>query len=116
MYFVVRTDLNMSRGKIATQVGHATTELVLYGNHNKCDEWYTNHNQTKIILTINNFDELDSILCRLLEKKLFVAQVHDIGKTEVPENTFTCIGVGPIERKSVQKILSGLKTLRWFVV
>ena len=112
MYFVVRTDLNMSRGKIATQVAHATAELVLYGNHNKCDEWYTKHNQTKIVLAINNLNDMDTVLCRLLEKKLFVAQVCDIGKTEVPEDTFTCIGVGPVERRAVQKILSGLKALK----
>ena len=109
MFFIVRTDLNMSRGKIAAQVAHAAVDLTY---HNKCDEWYNDHNQTKIVLGINGFDKLDSLLCRLLERKVFIAQVHDIGKTEVEENTLTCVGIGPIERKAIQKILSGLKALR----
>ena len=58
---VVRTDLKMSKGKIASQVSHASVEAVLKSNKNIVEIW-RKEGMKKIILKVKDLDELDRIV------------------------------------------------------
>ncbi len=57
---VVRTDLDMGKGKIAAQVGHACVlgaEYVRKSNPEWFSEWW--NGQEKIVLKVSNLKELE---------------------------------------------------------
>ena len=106
----MRTDLNMSRGKIAVQSGHATAIAMRMATEETISAWFEN-NQTKIVLAINSYEELHQVKNRALTQGLPCYVVQDIGKTEVDPNTITCLVVGPAETKKLSKFTEGFKTL-----
>ncbi len=117
----IRTDLNMSRGKIAVQVGHAVAQTVYiqskwdgrapYPRASPVEEWMQN-DQTKIVLAVNSLEDLDEIAKKARENKVSYDYVSDIGKTEVEPNTVTCLAVGIESRRRISKITEGWKALR----
>lgn len=106
----VRTDLNMSRGKIAVQVGHAAV-LTMHRQPELVEEWMEN-NQVKIVLAVNSLNELDGVGTKAVINGLPIAWVEDAGSTEVESGTYTCMAVGIAPRNRINKITTGWKTLR----
>lgn len=101
LYFVINEELNMSQGKIATQVAHCCTEFVL-SNHATAefDLWYNEgKTQTKIMLKGSQ---------KLLEE-LSKDSIHirDNGLTEIEAGSLTCVCLGLHE-----KLEGKLKRLR----
>lgn len=106
MYIVVRTDLNMSRGKIAAQVGHAavscynqsSVRTLFNRNDKRGEDWYKN-NQVKIVLAVNSLEEIEAIYERAEQiigpPKLLTSLIFDAGTTEIDKGTLTCLGIGP---------------------
>lgn len=114
MYIVVRTDLNMSRGKIAAQVAHAAVSCynadsvrALFGNTSHGGDWYKDFNQKKIVLAVESEEELMGILERARQiigpPPLIACLIQDVGTTEIKEGTPTCLGLGP-DYKNVASI------------
>lgn len=101
LYFIVNEDLNMSAGKISTQVAHCTTEFVLENHYtSEFDYWYNEgKTQTKIILKGSQ---------KLLEE-LSKDNIHirDNGLTEIEAGSLTCVCLGLHE-----KLEGKLKRLR----
>lgn len=103
---VVRKDLNMRKGKIAGQVGHAAmmfltkqatieeqklTVTLSIPQH----DWITN-SFTKIVPYVNSEDELRSLIQKAKDSGVVVHECIDNGLTEfkgVP--TLTCAAFGP---------------------
>ncbi len=106
----MRTDLNMSRGKMAVQAGHAVA-LTMHVQPERIDEWMAN-NQVKIVLAINSLDDLIRINEKAIQNGVPSAPVHDAGATEVEPNTFTCLALGIESRHRINKITAGWKTLK----
>lgn len=104
MYFIVNKDIEMSKGKIAGQVSHATLKYLLeesknynfYNFLNSKDflEWYSNGNTQKKIILKASQPFMES-----LEKEGYVT-IRDSGLTEIPANSMTCICLG-ISNKDV---------------
>jgi PTH2 family peptidyl-tRNA hydrolase len=117
----VRTDLNMSRGKIAAQVGHAVAQTMYaqgrwdnrppYPSDSPIPEWMEK-NQTKIVLAANSMEDLDKVAKAAKKHKVSYAHIYDLGKTEIEPNTATCVAVGVDSRKKVSKVTEGWKALR----
>lgn len=118
----MRTDLNLSRGKIAVQAGHAVA-MVMYTQ----SKWEVNHapayrkslvkdwmenDQVKIILAVNSVKDLDKVAQTAEKNRVPYVYVFDIGRTEVEPNTVTCLAVGIESRRRISKITEGWKTLR----
>jgi PTH2 family peptidyl-tRNA hydrolase len=110
---IVRTDLGMGRGKIASQCGHAVISAFLkskeskYGN--SCQKWL-DEGMKKIVLKINSKEELLELFERL--KNFFpCALIKDAGETQIPPGTITCLGIGPAEEIELQKYTNHLKLL-----
>lgn len=89
LYFVINEDLNMSAGKIATQVSHCTIQFVLENQHTQeFKDWYDNgKTQTKIVLKGNQklLEELEH------QGHIFI---RDNGLTEIDAGSLTCVCLG----------------------
>lgn len=117
---VMRTDLNMRKGKMVAQGAHAAVMPFLQefiGFRGKprelrIAEWVSNFAMTKICVGVDSEVELDAIESRARAAKIDVYYVIDAGKTEfggVP--TKTCLSLGPDYGPEIDKITGGLRLL-----
>jgi len=114
MVIVVRTDLNMSLGKISAQVGHAVLgayKLSLQNDITKTNNWENFSGQAKIVLGVSNKEELFDIQKKAHEAGLVTCLIHDAGRTQVAPNTPTCCAIGPDIVENIDKITGKLKLL-----
>ncbi|MET1159672.1 MAG: peptidyl-tRNA hydrolase Pth2 [Thermoprotei archaeon] len=110
---VVRTDLGMSKGKLAVQVAHASV-IAAFKAYKDKKEWFNKWwetGQKKIVLRGSSEQELLELAHKAMEKKLPVSIVRDAGLTELPPNTLTAIAIGPAPSKLIDDITGRLKTL-----
>jgi peptidyl-tRNA hydrolase len=127
-YFVINTDLKMSIGKTAVQLGHAVQYLLdkrdevlracdhLYGldiekklldQAFRFNEWKNGASHCKIALAANT-DQF-----RLI-KELYADScvvVRDAGRTEITPGSETVIGLYPMRKSERSKLLEGLRLL-----
>lgn len=110
---VVRTDLEMSKGKLAVQVAHASVSAAFEAYFKKTDwfkEWFSS-GQKKIVLKVSCEKELLDIYQQALTLGLPVALVKDAGLTEIPPGTLTAVAIGPAPSNLIDTITGRLKTL-----
>ncbi len=111
MYIVVRSDLVMSPGKVAAQVGHGV-ELALDLGKRRAPQWTPSDKPcTKIVLQAN-FEEFHSFISEVTLSKEHgnhVAVVVDEGRTEITPNTMTVAALIPMPRSEAQRFTSKLK-------
>jgi PTH2 family peptidyl-tRNA hydrolase len=127
-YYIVRTDLNMSSGKIAAQVAHGAQMFLLEYLNLKYKEIqetieldmgpaqkhprvlvvekWLNGSFRKVVLRGNQKD-FDKI-----KKELDIFLVRDAGLTEIEPNSETVLVTWPILRSECPKILKRLQTLK----
>ena len=109
---VVRTDLDMGKGKIASQVGHACVlgaEHVRKSNPEWFSEWWVG--QEKVVLKVGNLKELEQVKQDAIELNIPLSEVTDAGHTQIAPGTTTCISIGPAPEESIDKITGDLKLL-----
>lgn len=107
---VVREDLKLSTGKLATQTAHASISAYKKSSFINKKIWEL-EGQKKVILKIENEKGLMGIYNKAKDGKLPVSLIRDAGKTEIPAGTITCVGIGPANDKKIDKITSSLKLL-----
>ena len=109
---VVRTDLDMGKGKIAAQVGHACVlgaEHVRKSNPEWFSEWWIG--QEKVVLKVANLKELEQVKQYAIELNVPWSEVTDAGHTQIAPGTITCISIGPAPEETINKITGDLKLL-----
>ena len=109
---VVRTDLDMGKGKIAAQVGHACVlgaEHVRKSNPEWFSEWWVG--QEKVVLKVANLKDLEQVKQDAIELNIPWTEVTDAGHTQIAPGTTTCISIGPASEESIDKITGDLKLL-----
>jgi len=135
---VMRKDLKMRKGKIASQSAHASLKIFfdlmepcfeddfsLYGRGGcidsyrvpgkyeiqmtpKMDEWKSG-SFVKICVTVNSEEELLEIVKKAKDAKLPVALITDSGKTEFNGvPTNTCCAIGPDDVSKIDEITGNL--------
>lgn len=131
MYLIVNTDLKMSIGKTCAQIGHAVQKLMehYYSScyRNGCDPYLLNQEELseamkitsfaewlnidyrKVVLSANQ-KEFEKIKSALKPEKYII--VKDNGLTELSPNTETVIGLFPINKSDIPKIIKRLQTLK----
>lgn len=116
MVIVVRKDLNMRKGKLAAQVGHAVLRCVLKSQYEydtefiipktvELDNWLHVSLEKKIVLGCSSEQDLLDIQQQCRIKHINTALITDAGLTEfhnIP--TKTCIGIGPDEETIIDTI------------
>lgn len=110
---VVRSDLQMSKGKTAVQVAHATILTSEKARKHKRRWWadWLREGQCKVALKVNGLEELKRLNRRAEEIELPSALVEDRGLTEIPPGTTTCLGIGPAPKKAIDGITGDLPLL-----
>ena len=110
---VVRKDLGMGTGKLAAQVAHAAVmavEITKMRNLNWFNSWFR-AGQAKVVVKVQNLDELIEIRKHAESLHLSVAEIRDSGLTQIPPGTVTCIGIGPGPSGLIDKVTNHLKLL-----
>ena len=109
---VVRTDLDMGKGKIAAQVGHACVlgaEHVRKSNPEWFSEWWIG--QEKVVLKVANLKELEQLKQDAIELDVPWSEVTDAGLTQLAPGTTPCISIGPAPENLIDKITGELSLL-----
>jgi len=100
--------LKLSRGKLASQVAHAS--LNAYKQASFIDKkFWELRGQKKVILKIGSERELLEIFNKARNKRLPCSLIRDAGKTEIEEGTITCVGIGPSKDSRIDEIVGHLK-------
>ena len=110
---VLRTDLKMSRGKIAIQVAHAAVGAAeLARKHQKMwwRRWFR-EGQKKVAVKVATLDELMRLREEAVKADLPTCIIQDRGLTEIPPGTVTVLGIGPVPTALVDKITRDLPLL-----
>jgi PTH2 family peptidyl-tRNA hydrolase len=110
---VFRSDLKLSKGKIAAQAGHAavsSAEEARKRHRGWWDAWLY-EGQRKIAVKVKDEDALLELEEAAKELGLPNALIVDRGLTEIPPDTVTCLGIGPAPEGLVDKLTGKLPLL-----
>ncbi len=110
---VFRSDLKLSKGKIASQAGHAAVSAAqeAYVYHKKWWEAWLYEGQRKIAVKVKDEKELGMLEKAAEDLGLPHASIVDRGLTEIPEGTVTCLGIGPAPAERIDRLTGRLKLL-----
>jgi peptidyl-tRNA hydrolase len=118
MFFLVRSDIKMSKGQIASRVADVTQYVIeecIQRKYITYTTWKKFHASQKIVLKVNSmreFYELHSKLMDLSRVQSFpIKIVKEDQKIRVAENVPTVLAFGPIKRNQVEHIVADLKLL-----
>lgn len=113
MVIVIRTDIKMSKGKMAAQVGHAAVSASEYARKNRPEWWnpWISEGQCKIAVKVKSEQEIVEIERKARNCGLPAAMIVDRGLTEIPPNTITCVGIGPAPANKLDSITGNLSLL-----
>lgn len=109
---VVRSDLGMTKGKIAAQSSHASLdayEKTLAKEPRWASAW-RNAGMAKIVLKISGEQALLDLFERA-KKKVPSALIVDAGHTQTAPGTKTCVAIGPAPVETVDEFTKHLKLL-----
>lgn len=108
---VVRKDLTMGRGKIASQVAHASVGIVVDNPQNGYIQDWLATGMTKIVVGCDSEDELLQLQEQAKQAGVITCLVTDAGRTEFKEPTRTVIAIGPDQDFRVDELTGDLKLL-----
>ncbi|MFX1580223.1 MAG: peptidyl-tRNA hydrolase Pth2 [Promethearchaeota archaeon] len=110
---VVRTDLGMSRGKIAVQVAHGSVSAAEQARIHKQDVWkaWLREGQKKVAVKVSSEEELIELRRQAIDHSLSFALIRDAGMTELPPGTVTVLGIGPAKSEVIDEVTGELKLL-----
>ncbi|KFY15905.1 hypothetical protein V492_01683 [Pseudogymnoascus sp. VKM F-4246] len=112
LVLVVRTDLGMTKGKIAAQCGHAV--LACYKTSLRTNPYlraWERGGQAKIAVQINSEAGIEELAAKAKAAGLVAEVVCDAGRTQIAAGSVTVLGVGPAKRSLVDGVTGGLKLL-----
>lgn len=116
-YIIVNESLDMSPGKVAAQVAHATTgyavNIGINGTFNSFTEfllWFERHKQRKVVVKMSGHD-LKYLPEMLIGLGIPFYAVYDTGANEVPAGSLTAIAIGPQHRELLPKWFAKLRLL-----
>ncbi|KAI3327710.1 PTH2-domain-containing protein [Xylariaceae sp. AK1471] len=121
LVLVVRTDLGMTKGKIAAQCSHAT--LACYKTLSrsasrqptsaeaKILQRWERLGQAKIAVQVKSQDELLTLMGKARSLGITAEVIQDAGRTQIDPGSLTVLGVGPAPKSLVDQVTGGLKLL-----
>ena len=112
----VRGDLEMSAGKMAVQVAHASVGVILKDEpsyrveeSSKAIINWQEEGGRKIVLRVNTEQDIRDLELQCNENNIPCYVVTDFGLTELDPETVTCIGMGPCRNERMDRITGRLK-------
>ncbi|XP_003427377.2 peptidyl-tRNA hydrolase 2, mitochondrial isoform X1 [Nasonia vitripennis] len=115
LVLIVRTDLSMGQGKIASQCAHAALECYLKASKGFFKpigpKLWLMTGQPKIVLRVQSETELMSLAEAAKKAGLSTVAIRDAGRTQLKPGTVTVLGIGPGAADRVDSVTSHLKLL-----
>ncbi|KAG2414844.1 peptidyl-tRNA hydrolase 2 [Aspergillus terreus] len=114
LVLVVRTDLGMTKGKIAAQCSHATLAcykyLTTYTPNSPILRRWESQGQAKIALQTKSEEELQLLQAQAISLGLCARVIQDAGRTQIASGSRTVLGIlGP--KSVVDSVTGHLKLL-----
>ncbi|KJZ70381.1 hypothetical protein HIM_10225 [Hirsutella minnesotensis 3608] len=118
LVLVVRTDLGMTKGKIAAQCSHATLACFKALARAAPDSpqrrtlarWERN-GQAKIAVQVKGQDEMLELRRKARAAGIPAEVIQDAGRTQIEAGSMTVLGVGPAPKSLVDQVTGHLKLL-----
>lgn len=109
----IRTDLKMSRGKIAVQVAHAAVSAGEKARQHSDSWWraWLGEGQKKVVVKVKTLEDLLAVYQKAQRLRLPAELIQDRGLTEIPPGTVTAVGIGPAPAAEVDRITGNLPLL-----
>ncbi|KAI1764306.1 PTH2-domain-containing protein [Hypoxylon sp. FL1150] len=121
LVLVVRTDLGMTKGKIAAQCSHATLAcfktLSRAAQRNPSSpearllQRWERRGQAKIAVQVKSEAELLDLMGKARSLGITSEVIQDAGRTQIDPGSMTVLGVGPAPKSLIDKVTGGLKLL-----
>jgi len=115
LVLVVRSDLGMTKGKIAAQCSHATlacykTLVRADPSHPVLKRW-ERLGQAKVALKIDSEDDMLMLQAQAISLGLCAQVIHDAGRTQIASGSATVLGIGPAPKSKINEVTGHLKLL-----
>jgi PTH2 family peptidyl-tRNA hydrolase len=107
---LVRQDLNLPKGKMASQAAHASVEAVLRAKKELVKSW-RKEGMGKIVLKVKDDKELYKYVQQAKDEGITTSIITDAGHTVVEPGTVTCAALGPDTAENIDRIISELKLM-----
>ena len=117
MVFLVRQDLKMKAGKIASKVAHAAIGLyddILFGNNiyqKEALDFWVNYGQKKIVLRVPNLEIMNDAQKKCKKENIATRLITDAGLTQIEPFSKTVLGIGPDKSDKINKITGSFKLM-----
>lgn len=108
---VVRTDLKMTKGKLAAQCSHAAVSVIEKVDKKVLSIWKS-EGQKKVVVKVKNEEELSTIKAKCEKLKLPCSLIIDAGLTELKPGTCTVLAIGPAKEEEINKVTGSLALLK----
>lgn len=105
---LIRTDIDMSRGKAIAQGAHASVLSTQNTEEQQVQNWLNNYAGTKITLEVSSEQELRELLQQADELNLPTGVITDLGRTELETGTTTAGAIGPAKEEAIDEITGHL--------
>ena len=111
MALITRSDLKLSKGKLAAQCAHAAVRCALRARSRKARlvERWSKSGARKIVLECETVNELLQLKEQAKESGMVAMLIEDAGHTEIPAGTITVLGIGPAPKSSIDDLVKHLK-------
>ena len=110
---IVRTDLELGKGKLAGQVAHASVagyRKVLSQFPDVARKW-EEEGEKKVVLKISGEKAMLTLFEKAKQAGIPSSLIHDAGLTQITPGTATCFSMGPWKEEEIDFITSELKLL-----
>ena len=107
---VVNEALRLPRGKLASQVAHASVAALLSAASDDIRRWLED-GMPKIVLSADDEAQLGALERQAADAELPVALIRDAGRTVVSPGTATCLGIGPAADEAIDAVTGALGLL-----
>lgn len=107
---VVNEALRLPRGKLASQVAHASVAALLNAANEDIRQWL-DQGMPKIVLRAEDEEQLAALERQGGDAGLPIALIRDAGRTVVAAGTPTCLGIGPAADAAIDVVTGRLVLL-----
>lgn len=113
MILVVRTDLKITKGKMAAQCAHAAVacyESLSRSNPALLQRWKST-GQAKVVVQVPDEEQLELLQGIAISLDITARIIHDAGRTQIAAGSATVLGLGPAPKSILDQVTGHLKLL-----
>ncbi|OAG31933.1 peptidyl-tRNA hydrolase, PTH2 family [Nematocida displodere] len=106
---LLRTDLEMQKGKAVAQAMHAAYAAGYHAQNTPLEKEWAKYGFKKVALRVGSEDEMKELVSQFKKRDIPVYPVVDAGRTQVAPNTWTVTMVGPYYESDIDQVTGHLR-------